>query len=243
MDISGMIQKWSSRPKAREHEAARVRDNQRRCRARAKAYVADLERQLAETHERLEEALARNATLVSELEELREAVSRRRDVVDYDNSSIPSTDAVGGSEDPILSTPTRQPRSSSPQTSAPLAAAGRVRRRAPPYPVPRGGVRSSAPPSVPPEQCDMGFEPPGLVACGDCPCLPPPAPGESTMPCAAAYDILRQQNYGGPEVEVGLHGSIGRLLRPGFRRAPVPGGGCRVETNRVYSALDAISSL
>lgn len=69
MEFPGMTHKWFSKPK--EHKAAGIRDNQRRHRAKTKAYIADLERQLAEERMRLDEALVRNSGLMSELEKLR----------------------------------------------------------------------------------------------------------------------------------------------------------------------------
>lgn len=63
-----MTQKWSAKPK--EDRAARVRENQRRHRARTKAYIADLEQQLAETKRKLQETLSRNKELEAQVESL-----------------------------------------------------------------------------------------------------------------------------------------------------------------------------
>lgn len=65
-----MTQKWSSKPKT--DRAARVRENQRRHRAKAKTYVAELENQVADLKSRLDEALTHNAQLASEVEKLRD---------------------------------------------------------------------------------------------------------------------------------------------------------------------------
>jgi hypothetical protein len=51
MEFSGMTQKWSY--KLKENKAARIRSNQRCHRARTKAYIADLERQLVEVRDLL----------------------------------------------------------------------------------------------------------------------------------------------------------------------------------------------
>src|SRR5690242_8670455 len=53
MDFAKMTGRWSS--KSDEQKAARVRDNQRRHRARTKAYIQHLEKQLSETQARLQE--------------------------------------------------------------------------------------------------------------------------------------------------------------------------------------------
>jgi hypothetical protein len=71
----------------------------------------------------------------------------------------------------------------------------------------------------------------------DCSHLPPPARGESTIPCKAAYDIIQQQNC--YELDLSF---IEGFLVPGFRGATIRGEGCRVESSRVFSVIDAISS-
>jgi hypothetical protein len=71
---------------------------------------------------------------------------------------------------------------------------------------------------------------------GDCPHLPPPAPGESTIHCRTAFSIIEQQNYAGQDLS-----RIDRLLAPGFRRAIAQGDGCRVESNRVFSLIDSLN--
>ena len=68
MDFAQMTQKWSCKPK--KDKAARIRDNQRRHRARTKAYIMDLEEQLAATKSKLEEALARNEELEAQIRQL-----------------------------------------------------------------------------------------------------------------------------------------------------------------------------
>lgn len=69
MAFSSMTGKWASKPK--HQNATRVRENQRRHRARTKAYIADMERRLAETQASLHDAQKRNAQLISELERLK----------------------------------------------------------------------------------------------------------------------------------------------------------------------------
>ncbi|KAF4309801.1 hypothetical protein GTA08_BOTSDO03266 [Botryosphaeria dothidea] len=70
-----------------------------------------------------------------------------------------------------------------------------------------------------------------------CSHLPPPGPGESTMTCRAAYAIIDEQKLQDVEPE-----TLRVWLRPGFRRASVPGGECRVLTHSLFAFVDHISS-
>lgn len=63
------VDKWSTKPA--DHNATRVRNNQRRHRARVKSRIQDLEARLDETNARLERALSTVASLTAELEALR----------------------------------------------------------------------------------------------------------------------------------------------------------------------------
>ncbi|KAK4150638.1 hypothetical protein C8A00DRAFT_46026 [Chaetomidium leptoderma] len=64
----------------------------------------------------------------------------------------------------------------------------------------------------------------------DCPLLPAPGVGESTMPCRVAYSILKDRSA--PEVDLS---AANEWLKPGFRRAIVPGAGCRVQTHILFA--------
>lgn len=72
-----MTGKWSSKPK--QQNVARVRENQRRHRARTKAYIADIERKLSETQARLNDALIQNSRLISELAKLQASSAKQSD--------------------------------------------------------------------------------------------------------------------------------------------------------------------
>lgn len=63
------VGKWSTKPAG--HNATRVRNNQRRHRARVKSRIQDLEARLDEANARLERALSTVASLTAELEALR----------------------------------------------------------------------------------------------------------------------------------------------------------------------------
>ncbi|KAJ9133700.1 hypothetical protein NKR23_g10619 [Pleurostoma richardsiae] len=288
MEFSGMTRKWSSRPK--ECRATRVRENQRRHRARTKAYIADMERQLAQTRAQLDEALAQNAELTSELQTLR-ASSAGKAVANPSKEVVvgqPVMMSLGLSEGYSDTGPPISP------PNPPSATRGGERPPSPPIlplelngaytsfrtltplrPAALQAVSSAGPISTPWSEESCPWSPtktpgheqssktcragvcsassclapviPTTTSSGDdadlallrsdCPHLPAPALGESTIPCAAAYHIIKQQNYNRLDLSV-----MGGFLAPGFRRATVQGDGCRVETSRVFSVIDAISS-
>lgn len=207
------VLKWSSKPA--DHNAIRVRNNQRRHRARAKGHVQDLERRLEETSARLEAALQTISHLAQEVEILR---GRAPPTSPPAWPQLPSAEATSPgvpqaelqNVDPM---PTRDmsdpklPSETFPDVLDTITAAP-----------PKSGADDSA-------------------DCGGCDGLPPQAPGESTLPCSSAFRIIEQQSLGGVEVT-----TIRAWLGPGFRRALRPGEACRVETNRVYELLDHITS-
>ncbi|CAP66907.1 uncharacterized protein PODANS_4_6030 [Podospora anserina S mat+] len=60
----------------------------------------------------------------------------------------------------------------------------------------------------------------------DGPLLPPTHPDESTITCRDAYAIIMDRNTSDLDSE-----TMNQWLKPGFRRAAVPGSGCRIETH------------
>lgn len=246
-----LTSKWSSRPK--RDDAARVRENQRRHRDRVKCRISDLERQLAETRKALDEALRANALLISELEAVRSGstVSSRSAPLEpahsrnQGGSRSPESDQIaispaqGGEEgEEALLESTNG--ASSDEEPAPLT---------PDQQAPPAGVSSRPSPSCSPSMCpivrDLVRDSPlptnadvSLALRHNCDNLQPAAPGESTMLCGDAYSIIAQQNV--DDVDTA---SIGRMLAPGFRRGLRRNDGCRVETSRVYSAIDAITPM
>lgn len=60
--------------------------------------------------------------------------------------------------------------------------------------------------------------------------------GELTMLCSEAYILIAQQNFRGMN-----HGDVATWLWNGFRRSLQPGGGCRVNTDMLFSLLAFIS--
>lgn len=231
--------KWSSKPA--DHNAVRVRNNQRRHRARAKEHVQDLERRLEETSARLEAALQTISHLAREVEMLRGRVGLATPAwpqlpapttttatmpppvvtgpgPDPDTAEGLDVEAGGAAESTTLQTSLR------PETEAP----GPTDRDIPPTTTTAASATTA----------DAGDGGDGGTDCG---CedgrLPPQAPGESTLPCSSAFSIIEQQSFSGVEVT-----TIRAWLGPGFRRPLRPGEACRVETNRVYELLDHITS-
>lgn len=207
------VLKWSSKPA--DHNAIRVRNNQRRHRARAKGHVQDLERRLEETSSRLEAALQTISHLAQEVEILRGRAPPPPPAwpqLPPAEATSPGVSQVEAST--VDPTPAREvPEPRLPPDGSPDAV----------------GTTAAAPHAE-------GINDDG-ADCGGCEGLPPQAPGESTLPCSSAFRIIEQQSLGGVEVT-----TIRAWLGPGFRRALRPGEACRVETNRVYELLDHITS-
>ncbi|RDL40078.1 uncharacterized protein BP5553_00057 [Venustampulla echinocandica] len=67
--LSAMTGKWSTKPP--DHAITRVRNNQRRHRARVKTHISDLEQKLGDTQRLLSHAEARIAQLTAELDSFR----------------------------------------------------------------------------------------------------------------------------------------------------------------------------
>jgi hypothetical protein len=72
----------------------------------------------------------------------------------------------------------------------------------------------------------------------DCPLLPAPGAGESTIPCGEAYSIIKDRST--PDLDLS---AVNEWLKPGFRRAIVPGTGCRVQTHLLFAFVDHITPI
>jgi hypothetical protein len=68
--------------------------------------------------------------------------------------------------------------------------------------------------------------------------LPLVTSDESTTLCRVAFEIIAQQNMASID-----HGELERQLWPGFRRETKQGEGCRVDTKVLYAVIDYMSSL
>ncbi|KAJ4391524.1 hypothetical protein N0V93_005142 [Gnomoniopsis smithogilvyi] len=208
-----LMDKWPS--KTTEQNANRVRNNQRRHRARVKSRIKELEARLEESNTKLEAALSTISSLTAEVESYR--------------ASQASTSSSSGNSRPVkdvclaLDLDHQNPRMTN--TSA--------------------GNSDNTVDELVTTQGPLKPQPGALISDSKtvendaiCNCLdgaPPPAHGESTMSCSSALQIIEQQNFSGVEVT-----TIKAWLGPGFRLKP--GEACRVETNRLYELLDHITS-
>ncbi|KAL7942074.1 hypothetical protein V8C42DRAFT_333516 [Trichoderma barbatum] len=235
---SSMISKWSS--KSPKQKTTRIRNNQRRHRAKIKAHISSLEAELTETRRQLIAAEGRIRALTTEVECLqnearRESVLVSGALVEHSfNSSMLhtalETTCCG------LSDSQRQLGNSS---SCERNAAANL-----PFDVlaipnsilknnrrPLSGIHTDNDTKNDGSTLDFAF-----VAHYDCHDFPPPRPDESTTSCIAAYGIIRQQNFRGVDME-----AIHKWLQSGYRRATRPEDGCTVVNSLLYSLINHLS--
>jgi hypothetical protein len=241
------ISKWSL--KAQDHNATRVRHNQRRHRARVKARIESLETEL--THSRQELRIAR-----ARIEEL-EALVAAGDSAAYAISSHfddSAPESIGRSGQAIIEQPLSAEEPSflgggldkqgcCHRVSRPInQPSGQQHYDLSPAPLPVTKVLTedpSAPSSTPAEQTSANPAVFSLIAQYDHDGqLPLVAPDESTTPCRVAYEIIAQQNMAGIDMS-----NVEQWLWPGFRRATKQGEGCRVDTKVLFALIDYISPL
>lgn len=260
MEFSRMTHKWSTKPS--EANSARIRDNQRRHRARMKARTALLETRLADTQSQLQEALAQNAKLLSELEALRAHYAGKSTTGEVASASRSSDTAVAAPST------TDQWKTHATTLLSNATDTGNMSQREPALPA----LKSTATPTTsqtPVDQSNSSVSEGNSKSstCGGVRCaasrvtttsaewdglsaeefatlraacsrLPPPTATESTIPCDTAYDLIRQHNHAGEDLA-----AINVLLAPGFRGSTSQGDGCRVESSRVFAVIDFINPL
>lgn len=240
--------KWSS--KTPDRNAIRVRNNQRRHRARVKAHAAELEAKLAAAQSQLEVAICRIKQLTSELEQVRQLVLEKEPHVEQ-HERLETDAGRPCCGDRIGDAARRRPGQLSVQPTAgpPHSAAAETPvspRLTPPPPFSSQSAASGISASPAPLSIDVPLSTTAPAATWDYDrqdpdgnALPLPAAGESTITCKVALRIIDQQNYYGlvdaKDVET--------RLRPGFRRCSRPGGGCRVETTLLYALIDNITPM
>lgn len=231
---SEMLSKWSS--KSPKQKGVRVRNNQRRHRAKIKTRISTLEAELEESQRRLVAAGHLITALTAEVKRLREP---------------PFTSAL--SVQRSLDSPT--PRINlEPQYCRPLYNQGQLTNSlyskqnvTVSLPMERPDIlnsTSSEDNNVAPLDINIGngieADDPTLVvafvAQYDCQTLPPPQPGESTTDCVAAYGIIGQQNFKNVGTDI-----IHQWLQSGYRRETRPGNGCTVVNSHLYSLLGYLS--
>ncbi|KXX81508.1 hypothetical protein MMYC01_202516 [Madurella mycetomatis] len=258
------IHKFSSKPPG--HDALRQRENQRRHRARVKGRIAQLEAALSSAQAELGDALIRIENLTAEVRRLHRALES----APQGPASAPAPHSQARVTDtPItlqpgvaVSVPTSREEElaqqlpsmfdESPQAGKlrssvdacascmEVAAPDTARLTTPntaraargpndPHPLPK-----SIPELQPRSLSNSVFD--DLE--DDCPFLPPPGAGESTMPCRDAYSIIKDRST--PEFSLS---EATNWLKPGFRRAIVPGSGCRVQTHVLFAFVDHMISI
>lgn len=257
------IQKFSCKP-ARD-QAARQRENQRRHRARVKGRIDDLEAELCRTQRELEEALKRIDRLTGEVQRLQHALDSTPELgPGVLRTSTPETTSPSSQ---LHVPPISQPKRGG-QVPRIMDRSGTYHSTEGQFPSckPTGAVTKEPAELDACRQCDTSIahcecssqihhlrnsstKPAahlwgnGILqtapdtANDDCPLLPPTIPGESTIPCRDAFLIIEERST--PEFDLSV---ATEWLKPGFRRATVPGTGCRVETHILFALVDHITS-
>ncbi|KAL2141919.1 hypothetical protein VTI28DRAFT_1804 [Corynascus sepedonium] len=255
------FRKFSCKPPG--HETARLRENQRRHRARVKGRIAELEAALSNTQTKLNEALQRIDALNAKIHRLH---TLNLDLPNSQQRKSPSEQQVFDCIQAPVSDPTvrnesiaRTPEewdaemlantpdsgSCSGVSGSPIVLDSCCSRR-------QGEVIATQQSSraVKWNSAVQDIESPttksvhdgGELAANvvnpndDCPLLPAPGTGESTIPCREAYSIIRERST--PEFDLL---AANEWLKPGFRRAIAPGTGCRVQTHILFAFVDHIT--
>jgi len=213
------IQKFRANPR---NNAARIRENQRRHRARVKSRIEELETALCGTQAKLDEALAVIEELRTELRKCTSPAPPRTVPLDGDALVLRGC-CASATAGPSFKNSSDGEQSNS-ETEFLTQAASR----------PPSGCHLSTVPEI---QTELGKDPDLQKACAH---LPPPCPGESTMLCRDAYSILRDRAGGAGDWELDM-GTVTEWLKPGFRGPVVPGGGCRVQTQVLFWVVDRIT--
>ncbi|OAL04618.1 hypothetical protein IQ06DRAFT_290671 [Phaeosphaeriaceae sp. SRC1lsM3a] len=234
-----------------EHTLNRVRENQRRHRARQRDRVTSLEEKLAETEKLLAEARAEIEFLKASQEATtimcrNSQVEIPRDFAacdvheNVDNTPKPSELAVineeAGPQFPYLGNPDLSFLGNDVSSAFIID----INNLAIPVTTTTEGLESvSGPPPccsdtaslpLPDEHADP--------ECSTCKTKPPPDPSESTTLCAQAFVLISQQNFRNLDPE-----TIRMWLAQGLRRAQREGEGCRVENGALLRLLDYISGI
>lgn len=236
---------WSL--KAHDHNATRVRDNQRRHRARVKARIESLETELTQSQQELSTARAR----IEELEALLAARDSACAMSGHFDDSAPEPSSQSDQTIIERPLPAEEPgllggglgeQGCCHRLSRPVNQPSQQHHDQSPAPSPVTEVLTedpTAPSSLPADQTAANPVVFSLIAQYDHDGrLPLVAPGESTTLCRVAYEIIAQQNMTGIDMS-----DVEQWLWPGFRRATKQGEGCRVDTKVLYALIDYLSPL
>ncbi|TFB01840.1 hypothetical protein CCMA1212_006323 [Trichoderma ghanense] len=211
-----MISKWSS--SCPKQKATRVRNNQRRHRAKVKAHISGLESELAESRRQLAAAEHRIKALTAEVERLQSETKREPPSASSTPANhyrkIPEFQSV--SELRCCLIPSQQGQLGNPPTCEQEA------------------MISSSP--INGTERDNFNLVPSFISQYKSHDLPAPQQGESTTSCAAAYSIIARQNFKG----IGLD-DVHQWLQPGYRKAMRPEDGCAVVNSLLYSLINYLS--
>lgn len=229
------VHKFSSKPPG--HDVARQRENQRRHRARVKSRITELEAALSDTQNKLEDALRHIEDLTAEVQRLHtlgsEALTPQRQAAVVQEPDYDETDQSIEQEYPTPSASSCPERENSCGISRPCTITPqKPTTSASPHPIAPGtpvlvDLQGDAVPL-------SDFENPD----SDCPLLPAPGRDESTIPCRDAYSIIKERST--PEFDLS---AANEWLKPGFRRAIVPGTGCRVQTHILFAFVDHMTPI
>ncbi|EGR53044.1 uncharacterized protein TRIREDRAFT_54444 [Trichoderma reesei QM6a] len=210
-----MTSKWSS--SCPKQKANRIRNNQRRHRAKVKAHISSLESELAESRRQLAFAENRIKALAAEVERL-QSEARRGSPSDATTlgygSSTTASQIISGSR--CCQNLGEQRRLDDIPTYEQIAVTDLISMN-----------------DIERDPSDIGLS---FASRYDSPNLPPQQPGESTTSCTIAYGIIAQQNLKGLGIE-----DIHQWLHTGYRRALRDGDGCTVVNSLVYSLIDHLS--
>jgi hypothetical protein len=233
-----------------EHTLNRVRENQRRHRARQRDRVATLEEKLAQTEQLLAEARAeitflkaqQEATnlicrdthleLPEDLASTVEAASREIENLNNKQSELANNGGLGTSTTPDLSF-----------LGDDISPAFIIDINSLQLPLSHPLVTEEDLLNGPPPCCSDSValpltNQPVDPECSTCKTKPLPDPSESTTLCAQAFVLISQQNFRNLDPE-----TIRMWLAQGLRRAQREGEGCRVENGALLRLLDYISGI
>jgi hypothetical protein len=236
-----------------EHTLNRVRENQRRHRARQRDRVATLEEKLVETEQLLAAARAEIAFLKAQQEvtnvicrdnhiELPQDLASMQDTIEEADCSDkpPDLAPVAINNDQQFQYPTNPDLSF---LGDDIASAFIIDINNLQLPIPVPTTEDLKQLSGPPPCCSDTATVPLLdepvdPECSTCKTKPPPDPSESTTLCAQAFVLISQQNFRNLDPE-----TIRIWLAQGLRRAQREGEGCRVENGALLRLLDYISGI
>jgi hypothetical protein len=249
----------SSRRRTRvtaEHTLERVRENQRRHRARRRDQLTSLEQELADTKRLLAEAREQITVLQAERDTANAFfcldLSKHLDVDVGIGKAVRDacTRAHVGDEagdvrvcgDVEVQAGVVDTSQSSISTCAtdvfpPITATQTLSTMEPALP-------AGTPLAVGPPPCCT--DTPALLSaagsvdpeCASCSTRPPPAPSESTTLCAQAFAMISQVNFRNVDAV-----QVRAWLAQGYRRAGSAGEGCSVENSVLWGVLDYISEM